>query len=335
MKKHVLPSAVTCLLFITALCFACDFLFLSYFPEKKPKAPAPSLKLRTEAGGGGTELNNPIRLKGLNTITVYAALYDAENNYQEDITVDWTATGIISGNLSTTTGTSTSFLALQTEGTGRITASHTTYGTRSTDEIAVDNKLYLAEALQCRQNPENGAFKAVAYWQFYGGQSYGGNYARCVFLWPLTEGLPENADSVSFLIFHYQCSTSTTSPDNEHASIYQINEAWEDSLITAWDDPDKPDHDTGTAEFAYGLICCTAACSTLDQWIEIPNMAAYYNTWINNPSFYGFVLYSDNAWSMNDIISVRGATYSDPSYRPRLRITKDGDTVDFTLEQLP
>ena len=45
------------------------------------------------------------------TYTVYAAGYDQYGNYISDQSVTWTGTGVCSGNLSPTTGTSTTFTA--------------------------------------------------------------------------------------------------------------------------------------------------------------------------------------------------------------------------------
>lgn len=77
------------------------------------------LIVRDAADGGGSAVSNP-SLTTDETLTLFAAGYDAEDNYIADIISDWAITGGI-GVVSPSTGANTIFDA-QTEGSGGITA---------------------------------------------------------------------------------------------------------------------------------------------------------------------------------------------------------------------
>ena len=68
------------------------------------------VKVETAAGGAGSEVTTQSLTAG-ETCTVYAAGYDAFGNYIADQSVTWTGTGVCDGNLSPTSGTSTTFTA--------------------------------------------------------------------------------------------------------------------------------------------------------------------------------------------------------------------------------
>ncbi|GAH55040.1 unnamed protein product, partial [marine sediment metagenome] len=203
-----------------------------------------------------------------------------------------------------------------------------------TPNITVDNKVYLKESIMCWINTSSPglASKPAIGWDVYGGQSYMGYYSRIAFAWPELTGLPENPDFVEIQVYHWSCQSSTLT-NNRHVSIYDINATWEDSSIPSWDG--RPAHDSGVSEKAYGCISCYTGNSTLSTWIPITSLKAYYDSWFNNPSFYGFAIYSNEAWNSGDLISIRGPGYADPSLRPILRITRGGNTVDFVFEELP
>ncbi len=93
------------------------------------------VKVRDASGGGGSEVTTH-SLTADDTYTVYAAGYDQYNNYIADQSVSWGGSGIIDGNLSPATGTSTTFTAVST-GTGVITADHATATDDSTGTITV------------------------------------------------------------------------------------------------------------------------------------------------------------------------------------------------------
>ena len=50
------------------------------------------LKIRDASGGGGSEVGD-ITMTTDESLTLYAAVYDADNNYLQDVSVDWTNTG--------------------------------------------------------------------------------------------------------------------------------------------------------------------------------------------------------------------------------------------------
>ena len=50
------------------------------------------LKIRDASGGGGSEVGD-ITMTTDESLTLYAAVYDADNNYLQDVSVDWTNSG--------------------------------------------------------------------------------------------------------------------------------------------------------------------------------------------------------------------------------------------------
>jgi len=94
------------------------------------------IKIVDAAGGSGSEVTTHSLNSG-ETYTVYAAGYDAFGNYLGDQSVTWTGTGVCSGNLSPTTGTTTTFTAV-TAGTGTISADHATAVDDTTGTITVN-----------------------------------------------------------------------------------------------------------------------------------------------------------------------------------------------------
>ena len=50
------------------------------------------LKIRDASGGAGVEVGD-ITMTTDESLTLYAAVYDADNNYLQDISVDWTSSG--------------------------------------------------------------------------------------------------------------------------------------------------------------------------------------------------------------------------------------------------
>lgn len=79
--------------------------------------------IRTASGGGG-EVAGDHPMTTDDTWQLWAAGYDAENNYIEDVSVDWSVTGGI-GTVAPTMGISTT-LDATTPGTGRVQADHAT-----------------------------------------------------------------------------------------------------------------------------------------------------------------------------------------------------------------
>ena len=53
---------------------------------------AQSFKIRDASGGAGVEVGD-VTMTTDESLTLYAAVYDADNNYLQDISVDWTNTG--------------------------------------------------------------------------------------------------------------------------------------------------------------------------------------------------------------------------------------------------
>ena len=63
------------------------------------------LKIRDASGGGGSEVGD-ITMTTDESLTLYAAVYDADNNYLQDVSVDWTS----SGNLEDISNNGSSFI---------------------------------------------------------------------------------------------------------------------------------------------------------------------------------------------------------------------------------
>ena len=66
--------------------------------------------IRDAAGGAGAEVDT-YTMTADDEYTVYAAGYDADSNYVEDVSVTWTGTGVVAGRLAPTSGISTTFTA--------------------------------------------------------------------------------------------------------------------------------------------------------------------------------------------------------------------------------
>ena len=78
------------------------------------------LSVENAPAGSGTEINT-VTLTVYDTLSVYAAAYDVYNNLIGPRNVTWGGTGVVAGNLSPTTGLSTTFTPV-IGGTGIITA---------------------------------------------------------------------------------------------------------------------------------------------------------------------------------------------------------------------
>jgi len=91
-------------------------------------------KILSAAAGETPEVTNPTLLTGA-TLIVHAGSYDRDDNYINDVSVDWSVSGGI-GALTPTTGVSTTFSAT-TVGTGVITAVNNTLIGDATGTITV------------------------------------------------------------------------------------------------------------------------------------------------------------------------------------------------------
>ena len=97
--------------------------------------------IRDEPGGSGTEVHTHTVSAGL-SFSVWAAGYDVENNYIDDISVTWTGTGVVIGRLAPTSGISTTFTAAES-GTGTIEADDGEGHTDATGTITVTYQIFL------------------------------------------------------------------------------------------------------------------------------------------------------------------------------------------------
>ena len=91
------------------------------------------------AGGTGNEVNTHSLVIG-GTFQVWAAGYDAHDNYRSDVTVTWTGTGVIAGRLAPASGSSTTFTA-EEAGTGTIRANDGSGHEDETGTISVQTPL--------------------------------------------------------------------------------------------------------------------------------------------------------------------------------------------------
>ncbi len=73
------------------------------------------------ADGTGNEVNTHSLVVG-ETFQVWAAGYDADDNYRSDVTVTWTGTDVVAGRLSPASGSSTTTFTAEEAGTGTIRA---------------------------------------------------------------------------------------------------------------------------------------------------------------------------------------------------------------------
>ncbi len=92
------------------------------------------VKILSDASGETSEIGSAGLVTG-NTLTVHAASFDADNNYVQDVSVNWALSGGI-GTLSETSSIST-ILTATTAGTGQITADHATLLDDATGTITV------------------------------------------------------------------------------------------------------------------------------------------------------------------------------------------------------
>ena len=91
--------------------------------------------IRDSAGNAGL-LVSAVGMTTTDTLTVYAAGYDADSNYLSDTPVSWSATGILTPWLSAAYGAFTSLIP-QNSASGRIIASHALAFDDSTGVIAI------------------------------------------------------------------------------------------------------------------------------------------------------------------------------------------------------
>jgi hypothetical protein len=281
-------------------------------------------------GSYGEEYVHPLTIKGLTTIDVYAALFD-NDMFIQNVDALWSACsdvrGDISGFLNITTGTNTSFLALDNEETITITADCGCYGTVHTSSITVDNKIYLMHSLFLWNYNTCGGSPAGATWQVNGGQgSLGGSYALINYAWPDVTGLPQDVTEVRLYIYKYD-----TPPCYNWTMKYAIF-----PVVNPWNASDhygdnkwstKPAYDPGNMKGYYDLH------GSYLYWFNI-DITSYYNTEWFNTGFYGFTLYTDTAWPSDSFHTICGPSYSEASFRPYLEVTKDGNTVKFVFTEL-
>lgn len=282
------------------------------------------IRFHTAANGGGSVLSADITIKGLHNLTVYAAHYDGSGTYIGDVTVTWTGSGIINGNLSTASGTSTSFLALSTEGSGTITAVHPEYGSFTTPNITVNNSLYLKESMRCWNYAATGCTKASNDWQVNGGQSVlGGTYALIIYSWPDINGLPDAATGAVLHIY----KDSAAGTGTYHYSVFPMTASWRDEDYTSW--AVRPPHNQSD-EKAFTNWPPGGAVG----WYTI-DITAYYNDWFVMTDFYGFAFYTTTFWNASTFHTVCGPGYAEAAKRPYLSVTRGGNTVDFRIVELP
>ena len=86
--------------------------------------------IRTAPNGAGIELGDTT-LTADDSITLYAAGYDAGGNYIGDVTVDWQSTGTLTPSISTSGTISVTFAPTTAPATGTITADHSV----ATDDV--------------------------------------------------------------------------------------------------------------------------------------------------------------------------------------------------------
>lgn len=93
------------------------------------------VKIRNAGGGGGNEVGTVELIEG-ETLTVWAAGYNAGDEYVGEVTVDWSITGNNIGTLSVNNGNNTTLTATTT-GVGQLLADHLTATDDSTGDITV------------------------------------------------------------------------------------------------------------------------------------------------------------------------------------------------------
>jgi len=161
------------------------------------------LKIRNAAGGAGTEVTT-LTMNADQAITVYAAAYDANNNFIADQTVDWSVTGSLDGTPQNSLAYTFSPAEAPTSGSivARLGTSHST----STGTITV-NPGALA-TLQIRTAANNGGSlvttfpmstdQSQTFWAagFDADGNYRGDEASTV--WTSTLGISGNGSSITF-----------------------------------------------------------------------------------------------------------------------------------------
>ncbi|MBN1409196.1 MAG: hypothetical protein JW969_00030 [Spirochaetales bacterium] len=295
-------------------------------PSTPTPTPDPFLVLRDGPNGSGSILDSASVIKGLTVINVYAALYDWQGFYIADVPVSWAATGNVSGDitsqLSVTTGTNTSFTALQTEENVIITVYDPTYGSMATGPFLIDNNIYILESLAINNYGSYEGFKAGGDWQVNGGQSsLNGSYALIRYAWPDVSGLPGGV--VSAKIWIYKDSDPPYTAWTQNYAVYPMTGSWAASNhygVNQW--VTRPSHNQGAMKGAYALS------GTHAGWFQV-DITTYYNTEWFGAGFYGFALYSDAPWPSNSFHTICGPGYTDPLKRPYLEIQKGGHTVKF------
>ncbi|RLC98298.1 MAG: hypothetical protein DRI77_05325, partial [Chloroflexi bacterium] len=92
--------------------------------------------IRTASDGGGEVAGNHVMATD-ETWTLWAAGYDAGDNYIGDVSVDWSVTGDSIGTVVPSTDSISTTLYATAEGTGRVSAEHATAMDDETGDIAV------------------------------------------------------------------------------------------------------------------------------------------------------------------------------------------------------
>jgi len=173
------------------------------------------LLVRSEAGGGGMEVGD-MTLTLDDKLTLYAAGYDAENNYSRDVVATWS---VSSGDLdapSPATGTSTVFAPSTPETSGKIRADRTGLIGDETGTLTVGNVSYV----QIR-NAANGAGSEVgdrtltadeSLTLYAAGYDAGGNYVGDVSVtWSSTGSLAPAISGVTGTSVTFSPTTAPTS----------------------------------------------------------------------------------------------------------------------------
>jgi hypothetical protein len=92
--------------------------------------------IRDAAGGAGNEVGN-LTITADDSLTLFAAGYDAGNNFIGDVVVDWTSSGVLEPAVNALGVSSITFLPRTAPASGKIFASHATAADDSTGTITV------------------------------------------------------------------------------------------------------------------------------------------------------------------------------------------------------
>ena len=95
------------------------------------------IRLRTETNGGGVELDT-YTMTADETLTLYAAGYDAGGTYVGDQPVDWSGTGTLAPTISASGQTSFTFSPTTAPASGTIVGTHASVGSDATGTITVN-----------------------------------------------------------------------------------------------------------------------------------------------------------------------------------------------------